>query len=313
MPQISVIVPVYNAEKTLHRCVDSILAQTFTDFELLLINDGSTDGSGRVCDEYAAKDARIRVFHKENGGVSSARNVGLDEARGEWIAFCDSDDEFLSNALIILSSKIDERIDFISTGYLRYAPNGDLEVNTSAYGKSEQILDARAIIEKMYQDSFYQFYVVTKMFRKEVVDKAHLRFDERVYFSEDKLFIVQYICAMQRKSYYTVIPIYIYSMNNSGAMQTFGQYYNEKSVTGLMAALKAYSFIKAYENRNLHILNVAAYDVLYSYIWTRKEIQSNSAVNKRDFLSIKRNVKKTLGHFMYWKVYLKILISGGFK
>ena len=91
-PKISVIVPVYNAEKYLHRCIDSILSQTFTDFELLLIDDGSKDGSGAICDEYAAKDNRVRVFHKENGGVSSARNLGLDNACGEWVTFVDADD-----------------------------------------------------------------------------------------------------------------------------------------------------------------------------------------------------------------------------
>ena len=91
-PKISVIIPVYNAESTLRRCVDSVLAQTFTDFECLLINDGSKDKSGEICDEYAIRDSRVRVFHKENGGVSSARNVGLDNATGEWIAFVDSDD-----------------------------------------------------------------------------------------------------------------------------------------------------------------------------------------------------------------------------
>ena len=91
-PKISVIIPVYNAESTLRRCVDSVLAQTFTDFECLLINDGSKDKSGEICDEYARKDSRVKVFHKENGGVSSARNVGLDNARGEWVSFVDSDD-----------------------------------------------------------------------------------------------------------------------------------------------------------------------------------------------------------------------------
>ena len=91
-PTISVIVPVYNAEKYLHRCIDSVLAQTYTDFELLLIDDGSKDQSGEICDEYAQKDARVRVFHQENGGVSSARNLGLDNAKGEWVTFVDSDD-----------------------------------------------------------------------------------------------------------------------------------------------------------------------------------------------------------------------------
>ena len=97
MPKISVIVPVYNTEKYLHRCVDSILAQAFTDFELLLIDDGSTDSSGAICDEYAQADPRVRVFHIENGGASTARNLGLDNALGDWITFVDSDDWIGSN------------------------------------------------------------------------------------------------------------------------------------------------------------------------------------------------------------------------
>jgi len=99
-PKVSVIVPVYKVEKYLPECIGSILAQTFTDFELILADDGSPDNSGKICDDYAARDFRIRVFHKENGGVSSARNLGIDNARGEWIAFVDSDDwigrDFLS-------------------------------------------------------------------------------------------------------------------------------------------------------------------------------------------------------------------------
>ena len=91
-PAISVIVPVYKAEKYLHRCVDSLLAQTFSDFEVLLVDDGSPDRSGEICDEYAKKDSRVRVFHKENGGVSSARQCGIDNAQGEYTIHADPDD-----------------------------------------------------------------------------------------------------------------------------------------------------------------------------------------------------------------------------
>lgn len=104
-PRISIIVPVYNTERWLHRCVDSILAQTYTDFELLLIDDGSNDNSGAICDEYAIKDKRVKVFHKSNGGVSSARNLGLDNARGEWITFVDGDDWLEPNAVNDLIDK----------------------------------------------------------------------------------------------------------------------------------------------------------------------------------------------------------------
>ena len=89
---ISVIVPVYNVEPYLRKCLDSILAQTYRNLEILVIDDGSTDGSGRICDEYAGRDERIKVFHTENHGLSCARNLGLDNANGEWIGFVDSDD-----------------------------------------------------------------------------------------------------------------------------------------------------------------------------------------------------------------------------
>ena len=99
MPAISVIVPVYQAEALLPQCVESVLAQTFSDWELLLIDDGSRDGSPTLCDGYAARDPRIRVFHKPNGGVSTARNLGLEQAAGPYIAFLDADDTFEPAAL----------------------------------------------------------------------------------------------------------------------------------------------------------------------------------------------------------------------
>lgn len=116
-PKVSVIVPVYNVEKLLQRCIDSILAQTFTDFELLLIDDGSKDKSGEICDEYAAKDSRIRVFHKQNGGVSTARNIGIDKAQGEWIYFVDSDDIVLPSALGTFCSLIYSDSELVMAGF----------------------------------------------------------------------------------------------------------------------------------------------------------------------------------------------------
>lgn len=105
-PEISVIVPVYKAEKYLAQCIDSILAQTFTDFELLLIDDGSPDRCGEICDEYARKDNRIRVFHQKNAGVSMARNKGLDEAVGKYVIFVDSDDYVLPQYIFDLYKEL---------------------------------------------------------------------------------------------------------------------------------------------------------------------------------------------------------------
>ena len=103
---ISVIVPVYNVEPYLRECIESILGQTYRDFELILVNDGSTDDSGTICDEYAAQDTRIRVLHQKNSGVSVARNVGLDSVQGEYIAFVDSDDRVSKDYLAYLNDLI---------------------------------------------------------------------------------------------------------------------------------------------------------------------------------------------------------------
>lgn len=112
-PKLSIIIPIYNAEQFIRRCIDSILEQTYTDFELLLIDDGSTDDSSRICDVYSENDSRIKVFHKKNGGVSSARNVGLDNANGEWIVFIDSDDA-INNQYLSVTKKA--TVDLILTG-----------------------------------------------------------------------------------------------------------------------------------------------------------------------------------------------------
>jgi glycosyltransferase involved in cell wall biosynthesis len=119
MPKISIIVPVYKVEKYLRRCLDSIVAQTFTNWECILVDDGSPDNSGKICDEYAEKDTRFRVIHQENQGVSAARNKGLDEAKGEWIGFVDSDDWIEPNMYEYLySNAIKTKADVVICGFV---------------------------------------------------------------------------------------------------------------------------------------------------------------------------------------------------
>lgn len=183
---ISIIVPVYKAEKYLSRCVDSLLAQTYTNFELLLIDDGSPDKSGVICDEYALKDSRVRVFHKENGGVSSARNLGLENARGEWITFIDSDDwiknEFLEKLLV------DFDIDLCVGGNV---------CSSGCYMKLHDRLYDRKIITnfiKQYLPTQLLHTVWGKLLKREIIIKNNIRFSEDVRFGEDTLFSYQYLC-----------------------------------------------------------------------------------------------------------------------
>ena len=180
MPLVSIIVPVYKAEQWLHRCVDSILAQTMTDFELLLIDDGSPDKSGEICDEYAAKDSRVRVFHKENGGVSSARNLGLDNARGEWISFVDADDWVEVDYLAGLTEKLDA--DFI-VGGCRYT-TGEIFQLKSKYLVEKSIAD---FIQE-YNGCCFIRAVWGKLFKKKIIDEKYLRFDEKIRVGEDTIF-----------------------------------------------------------------------------------------------------------------------------
>lgn len=186
-PKITVIVPVYNTEKYLRRCVDSILAQTFTDFELLLIDDGSTDGSSAICDEYAKKDSRVRVFHKENGGVSSARNLGLDKAYGEWISFVDSDDWI---DVLFLSSLIQR------------ANNSELVLeltNTKVIKNIYQNRDIGVLMESV--EVLLRWTTPWgKLFNGDLLRKCKIRFDLNVHSGEDTMFVLEYLAQIERVS-----------------------------------------------------------------------------------------------------------------
>lgn len=190
---ISVIVPIYNAERFLHRCISSLLNQSYTDFELLLINDGSQDCSGLICEEYAAKDSRVRVFHKENGGVSSARNIGLENSRGEWVTFCDADDyvdnDWLKVYEDLLTNKSDIYIQGVNKVIINPQENTKEIIPLKQKGKID---DKRNLIVSLFCLGLYG-YTVNKLFKKSLIDKIALRFDVNSTCAEDTQFVSQYL------------------------------------------------------------------------------------------------------------------------
>lgn len=190
--RFSIIVPVFNAESTLDKCVESILAQTFSDWELLLIDDGSVDSSGLMCDEFSKKDTRIRSFHKQNGGPSSARNMGLNLAKGEYICFCDSDDWVEKNWLLNFFKCTDS--DFIITGFSACGWNGK---NTNAVVSCDTSFgtmpDDAFNLFSMMNDSGNVGYLWCRCFRRELIEKGNLCFDERFRILEDECFIFEYM------------------------------------------------------------------------------------------------------------------------
>lgn len=192
---ISVIVPVYNVEKWLSRCIASILAQTYTNFELLLIDDGSSDHSGVICDEYAGRDPRVRVLHKSNGGVSSARNLGLGNARGEWIAFCDADDYvspyYLENLYKAASAP---DIDLVFN-YAIVDCNGKAEKETYP----EKVIHLNELSELfLYNDLIWHTSTWSKLFKRSIIYSQNLRYIEDVHIGEDALFLFNYILNCRR-------------------------------------------------------------------------------------------------------------------
>lgn len=216
MPQISVIVPVYNVEKYLHRCVDSILAQTFTDFELILVDDGSPDNCGAICDEYAAKDSRIRVIHKENGGVSSARNAGIDAAGGEYSTFIDSDDYVTADYLAGLMRTSADLV--CQTAVMVYEKDGT-EHRCHMTPQKINNPDSNQIRELLLKGGFN--WTPCKRFRTNIISTNHVQFNHKVNFGEDTLFVVEYtkyartICVEDIANYRYVIYDSRQTLSNS--------------------------------------------------------------------------------------------------
>lgn len=189
---ISIIVPVYNTKKFLHRCVESIICQTHKRWELLLVDDGSSDGSERLCDELAVLDSRIQVLHKKNGGVASARNTGIKYSNGAWIMFVDSDDfikdENYLEQLLISSGKAD----IILSGFCYYFENG--ECVTCKNGENAFIgeTDYRQYVSRNL-NSFEFLVVWAKLFRKQIISDHDLRFNEQMIVGEDASFLHRYL------------------------------------------------------------------------------------------------------------------------
>lgn len=204
---VSVIVPVYKVENVLHYCIDSILNQTYKDFELILVDDGSPDNSGKICDEYAKKDNRIKVIHKENGGVSSARNHGIDIAKGKYICFVDSDDYVNKNYLEILIRTKSEHPEFDNiwcyfqtvTDYDRTGENLILDDN-----KNYSVKDIMTLHEKWLDAG-----PVCKLYDRKTILENGLTFDSNLSLGEDLIFNFQYLDCTNGKIF--VIPKQLYS------------------------------------------------------------------------------------------------------
>lgn len=220
-PKVSIIIPVYNTEQYLSRCIDSIQAQSFTDFELLLIDDGSKDNSGKICDEYAAKDSRVRVFHKENGGVSSARNWGLEKSQGEWIIFIDSDDWISGSMLLDMYEKaISEKSDLAYCD-LKMVFNEHTEVLHIAKYDSIKVNMLNNFIKSTFGT------VVGMLAKRRLYESNQVHFPIGVKFCED-FYVAVRLMLFSEKICYIPTAYYCYNRQNEGsASYSFSQAHSD--------------------------------------------------------------------------------------
>ena len=265
--QVSVIVPVFNAKEYLPRCLDSILLQDFSDFEVLLVDDGSTDGSKEICDYYETRDSRVKVFHRQNAGVSTARNVGVENATGEWICFIDADDVLLENGLDLLASGISDRVDMVWGGYEVY--NEEMQCT---YAVSERItgeLTCEHGIEMMFRPEYYRYlgYAWGRLFRRSVVESFGIRFDEDLYYNEDRLFCTRFLCTSKNGICFMTVPVYGYIEHAGSAMGIIRRNYDSKFMTDLTAMARMRKLIRRNFPMNKALVEVL--DATYYNNWRR--------------------------------------------
>lgn len=212
-PMVSIIIPIYNSGKTLRRCLDSVLKQTMVDYECLLIDDGSIDESGCICREYAGRDNRFRVFHKENGGVSSARNLGLKNMRGKFVVFIDSDDWALPDYLSNLFGGLHGCDLTIAYSTVHYS-DGSYKVENYP---SQIIRNSNFNLLFTNNDLSWHTSPWGKLFCKEIIDKNNLLFCENVHIGEDAIFLYSYLLAAESVSVISSTD-YCYQAESSGSL-----------------------------------------------------------------------------------------------
>ncbi len=250
-PMITMIIPVYNAERTIARCIDSVLKQEYTNFELLIVDDGSTDNSGAICDSYEEKDSRIRVIHQENSGVSASRNLALSLARGTYVQFLDSDDWITPNAMRLLSNAaLTFHCDMVISDFYRVSGK---RVSHKGNIDEEGLLTTEEFAAYMLENpaDFYYGVLWNKLYRREIIETYQLKMDPAISWCEDFMFNLEYI--RHAKTFYVLpVPLYYY-VNTKGSLANQGMSITQTIKMKLMV-------FEYYNNFYKHVLTEKDYE-----------------------------------------------------
>lgn len=296
-PTISIIVPVYNTGKYLHRCIDSIIAQTFTDWECILIDDGSTDESPDICDEYAKRDSRIKVFHTENSGVASARQFGTDNAKGIYSIHVDSDDWIESNMLEdMYSVAVRNNVDIVIADFFVHTIASVSKVSCGRYGLVPSIEICRLIASGRLMGSLWN-----KLIRHDVYKDWGVQYVKGVNYCEDVLVICQ-LLQHQLKVFFINKAFYHYNKTNENSISTNYTQRTFQTRKSFLASLKQILDTKSYKSEIQDAEFCVKMEALYYGVITAKDfanvLPSSFYTIMRSNCSWKRKVRYVIYSFV---------------
>lgn len=263
---VSFIIPAYNIETYLPRCIESILVQDYTDYEIILIDDGSDDKTGLICEEYSTSYPFIKAIHQENKGLSAARNKGIDMAIGKWFWFVDGDD-YLENEILRHLIKLTESEDYDMI-VTRYDISSDEKDNKNKmFEHFHNKLTFKDMLIELYapKNNKYPGYVWNKIFRSSIIKNKHIRFNEKISYNEDRLFIVNYLCASRKDVTFTPLICYHYCLRKDSLMGSSKKNYNRRYATDFDAFVSMYEQIKKAPTKAINI-KYARVGIAFAYI-----------------------------------------------
>lgn len=281
---LSVVVPVYKVEKYIHECVESILAQTFTDYELILVDDESPDNCPQICDDYAKKYPFIKVVHKSNGGLSSARNAGIKVASGEYIAFVDSDDLIDKNMFSVMLEKMQkEEADICCTGMIQFNDNSTW--HSLPAPKEDVLLSGNDIYKFIFSKNGCGDYMPNKIFRRSIFDTVSLI--ENVIYED--IYIMHEIFSKAKKVLFIKENFYLYRINNQGI--SHNKQINPRFMDFYYSCLSQYEFAKTISSE---IEERAFSKFMNANLWVARAINNYNLykIHIQDFRLIKKTIKE---------------------
>lgn len=294
MHRISIIVPIYNVEQYLYDCIESIINQSYQELEIILVDDGSTDSSPQICDNYAVKDSRIKVIHQQNGGLSQARNAGMQIATGDFISFVDSDDllsiNFYKTLLTFLKK---EDVDIVECGFVRFKDKDEL-MNISHEGFYDEF-NANKALELLLKEDLKQV-VWNKLYKIKLVRNLYF---EKGRIHEDEFWTYK-IFARANKMIKISHPLYYYRQQDKSIM---AEDYSIKRLSGIDAREERIQFIASnFPNLTDMAVKTFWYVAWYNYqaIVRTSNIDADSTYRKSILMKVKKNVRPK--HYFKWKI-----------